>query len=115
MTAMASAGHTQGTRPRTAALIAGTGLLVMTFVAGIANVVVIANPAVPGDPQATAMKLSESADLVRLASAGFIIAAILDITVAWGSYIVLRSVNPGLSLLGGWPLVRRRKLPDVAG
>jgi len=99
---MASASWKHDTRPRTAALVAGIGLVAMAVIAGIANFGVIANLAVPGDPQVTATNLAESADLLRLAAAGFVVVAILDMVVAWGLYIVLRTVNPSLSLLGGW-------------
>lgn len=102
MNIMASASWKHDTRPRAAALVAGIGLLAMAVIAGIANFGVIANLAVPGDPQATAANLADSADLLRLAAAGFAVVAILDMVVAWGLYIVLRTVNPSLSLLGGW-------------
>ena len=85
-----------------AALIAGISLLAMAIIAAYANFAVIANLEIPGDPSATAANLVESAGQVRLAVAGFIIIVILDVIVAWGLYIVLRSVNPSLSLLGGW-------------
>ena len=102
MNTMATVNWKRDTQPRTAALIAGIGLLAMAIIAALANFGVIASLAVPGDPSATAANLAESADLLRLAAAGFIIVAILDMVVAWGLYIVLRSVNPSLSLLGGW-------------
>jgi len=102
MTEMETSSWKHDTRPRTAALITGIGLLAMAVIAAIINFGVIVNLVVPGNPSATAANLTESADLVRLAAAGFVIVAILDMVVAWGLYIVLRSVNPSLSLLGGW-------------
>jgi len=102
MNTMATASWKHDTRPRTAALITGIGLLAMAVLAAIANFGVIANLAVPGDPSATAANLAESPDLLRFAAAGLVIVAILDMVVAWGLYIVLRSVNPSLSLFGGW-------------
>ena len=102
MNTMATASWKHDTRPRTAALITGIGLLAMAVIAAIANFGVIANLAVPGDASATAANLAESADLLRFAAAGLVIVAILDMVVAWGLYIVLRSVNPSLSLFGGW-------------
>ncbi|MGA9531787.1 MAG: DUF4386 domain-containing protein [Anaerolineales bacterium] len=89
-------------RPRTAALVAGIGLLVMAVIGGAANFGVIANLTVPGDAGATAANLIASAGGLRLAGAGLVIVAILDVVVAWGLYIVLRGVNPGLSLLAAW-------------
>lgn len=102
MNTMAIASWKHDTQPRTAALISGIGLLVMAVIAAIANFGVIANLTIPGDPSATAANLAESADLLRFAAAGFVIVAILDMVVAWGLYIVLRSVNPSLSLFSGW-------------
>jgi len=90
------------TQPGTAALIAGISLLAMAIIAAYANFAIIMNLEIPGNPSATAANLVELAGQVRLAVAGFIIIAILDVIVAWGLYIVLRSVNPSLSLLGGW-------------
>jgi len=90
------------TPPGTAALIAGISLLAMAVIAGYANFAVIMNIEVPGDPSATAKNLVEMAGPVRLAAAGFTIVVMLDVIVAWGLYVVLRSVNSGLSLLGGW-------------
>lgn len=102
MNTMATANLKGDTRAGTGALVAGIGLLVTAVVAALANFGVIANLAVPGDPAATAANLAESAELLRLAAAGLIVVAILDVVVAWGLYVVLRSVNPSLSLLGGW-------------
>lgn len=102
MNTMATANWKRDTQPGTAALIAGISLLAMAVIAAYANFAVIMNLDVPGDPSTTAANLVESAGQARLAAAGFIIVVILDVIVAWGLYIVLRSVNPSLSLLGGW-------------
>jgi len=99
---MATANWKRDTQPGTAALIAGISLLAMAVIAAYANFAIIMNLDVPGDPSTTAANLVESAGRARLAAAGFIIVGILDVIVAWGLYIVLRSVNPSLSLLGGW-------------
>ena len=102
MNTMETASWKHDTQPGTAALIAGISLLAMAIIAAYANFAVIANLEVPGDPSTTAANLVESAGQARLAAAGFIIVVILDVIVAWALYIVLRSVNPSLSLLGGW-------------
>lgn len=102
MTIMETANWKRDTQPGTAALIAGISLLAMAVIAAYANFAVIMNLEVPGDPSTTAANLVESAGQARLAAAGLIIVVILDVIVAWGLYIVLRSVNPSLSLLGGW-------------
>lgn len=89
-------------RPRTAALVAGIGLLVMAAIAAPSNFGVIQNLTVPGDAETTAANLINSAVLFRFGASGLLIVAILDVVVAWGLYVVLRSVNPRLSLLGAW-------------
>jgi hypothetical protein len=100
--ASANARLSQDVRPHTAALLAGIALLVMAVIGGAANFGVIANLDVPSDRIATAAHLIASGNTVRLAAAGLVIVAILDVFVAWALYIVLRSVNPGLSLLAAW-------------
>jgi hypothetical protein len=102
MNTVETANWKRDTQPSTAAIITGLSLLVMAVIAAYANFAVIMNLEVPGDPSTTAANLVESAGQVRLAAAGFIVVAILDVIAAWGLYIVLRSVNPSLSLLGGW-------------
>ena len=102
MNTMETANWKRDTQPGTAAIISGISLLAMAVIAAYANFAVIMNLEVPGDPSTTAANLVESAGQARLAAAGFIIVVILDVIVAWGLYIVLRSVNPSLSLLGGW-------------
>ena len=82
MNTVATLNWKRDTQPRTAALIAGIALVAMAVIAALANFGVIANLAVPGDPSATAANLAESAELLRLAAAGFTIVAILDVVVA---------------------------------
>jgi len=74
----------------------------MAVIAGVSNFGVIDNLTVPGDPGTTAANLVNSAALFRLGAVGLVVVAILDVAVAWGLYIVLRSVSPSLSLLGAW-------------
>jgi hypothetical protein len=88
------------TRPRAAAIVAGIGLLAMAVIAAISNFGLIENLTVPGDASTTAANLVNSAGLFRIGASGLLVVAILDVVVAWGIYVVLRSVNPSLSLLG---------------
>jgi hypothetical protein len=100
--AMARTHLTRDTRPRTAAIVAGISLLVMAFIAALSNFGVINSLTVPGDAGATARNLVNSAALFRLGAVGLIVVSILDVVVAWALYVVLRPVNPSLSLLGAW-------------
>jgi hypothetical protein len=82
--------------------VAGTGLLVMAVVSGVSQFGVIAPLTADGGTEAMVARLVDSAAVVRLAAGGLVVAAILDVVVAWGLHIVLRPVNPDLSLLGAW-------------
>lgn len=99
---MTTAEFRRGTRRSTGALVAGIALLAMAVIAGVSNFGVISSLTVPGDPSTTATNLANSAALFRLGATGLVVVAILDVVVAWGLYILLRSVHPGLSLLGAW-------------
>jgi hypothetical protein len=74
----------------------------MAVIAAISNFGIIQNLIVPGNAANTAANLVDSASRVRLAAVGLMLVAMLDIVVAWGLYVVLRKVNPSLSLLGAW-------------
>jgi hypothetical protein len=100
--AIATTQVTRDIRPRTAAIVAGIALLVMAVIAALSNFGVINALTVPGDAGATARNLVNSAALFRLGAVGLIVTAILDVLVAWALYVVLRTVNPSLSLLGAW-------------
>ena len=93
---------TRDIRPRTAAIVAGIALLVMAVIAALSNFGAISALTVPGNAGATARNLVSSAALFRLGAVGLIVTAILDVLVAWALYVVLRTVNPSLSLLGAW-------------
>jgi hypothetical protein len=102
MDTMVNKKWSRDTRPRAAALVAGIGLLIMAVIAALSNFGVINNLIVPGDASATAANLVGSAGLFRLGAVGLIVVAILDVVVAWGLYVALRTVNPSLALLGAW-------------
>ncbi len=102
MNPMVHANGTHDIRPRTAALVGGIGLLVMAVVAALSNFGAINSLMATMDAGATARNLVNSAALFRLGALGLIVTAILDIVVAWALYVVLRTVNPSLSLLGAW-------------
>jgi hypothetical protein len=93
---------TTGTSQRTAALVAGSGLLLMAVFAIFANALVLENLIVPGDAATTADNILANEALFRIGILSLMIVIILDVIVAWGLYIFLRPVNWSLSLLGGW-------------
>lgn len=87
---------------RTAAIVAGLGLLVMAVLAGFANFSVLQNLVVPDDAKITAENIMASAGSFRMGICFFLVVAILDVVVAWALYILLQPVNRSLSLLAAW-------------
>jgi hypothetical protein len=87
---------------RTAALVAGLGLLVMAILAAFANFYVLPNLVVPGDAKGTADNIMASGGLFRIGICSFLVAAVLDVVVAWALYVLLKPVNRSLSLLAAW-------------
>jgi len=86
---------------RSAARIAGAGLLVMAAIA-ILGTVGTQNVIVAGDAARTASNIMDRQLLFRAGVSGWLIIAILDVVVAMALYVVLRPVNRSLSLLAAW-------------
>ena len=84
---------------RQAALVAGLGLLMMTFLAPIANFGVLQKLIVPGDAAITAQNVAAAQGLFRLAIGAFFVVAVLDVVIGWALYIRFQAVNRSLSLL----------------
>jgi hypothetical protein len=85
--------------PRQAALVAGLGLLLMTFLAPIANFGVLQKLIVPGDAAITAQNIAAGQGLFRLAIGAFFAVAVLDVVIGWALYIRFQPINRSLSLL----------------
>jgi len=85
-----------------AALSAGFALLLMAIIAPFANFYIIENLIVPGDILATSNLIMASHMLFRIGIFCLLINAVLDIIVAWGFYIIFKTVNKSLSLLTAW-------------
>lgn len=90
-----------GTSRRTAATVAGVGLLLMAvaaiFALSIYNSVLVAD-----NPARTANSILANEMQFRLAILSFLIVIVLDVIVAWGLYVFFRPVNRHLSLLAAW-------------
>ena len=84
-----------------AALATAVSLLLMAILAPIAQFGVLKTLIVPADAAATTSNIAASLGLFQAAIAAFLIVAILDVLVAWGFYVLLRSVNEGLARLVG--------------
>jgi hypothetical protein len=87
---------------RTAALVAGVGLLIMAILAPFANYYVLQNLIVANDAKATVENILASSGLFRLGVSSLLVVAVLDIIVAWGLYVLLEPVSKNLSLLAAW-------------
>ena len=96
-----AAGHLTPNESR-AALIAGLGLLLMSIAAILADLVVLQELFVPGDPRGTAMNLMAAEPRFRAAVGGIVVVLVLDIVVAWALYLFLERVHASLSLLAAW-------------
>jgi hypothetical protein len=88
--------------PRTAATVAGLGLLLMAILAPFANFYALGNMVVANDAKATADNIAASNGLFRSGIACFLVVAVLDVIVAWALYVLLEPVNKNLSLLAAW-------------
>lgn len=87
---------------RTAAIVAGLGLLAMAILGGFANFSVIQNLVIPGDATTTAENIIASVPTFRTGVLFFLVVAILDVVVAWALYILFIPANKNLSLLAAW-------------
>ena len=87
---------------RTAALIAGVGLLLMAILSPIAYLNTFQSLVKFDDAALTAQNISNSMGAFRTSILLLFIVAILDIVVAWGLYIALVPANKNLSALAAW-------------
>lgn len=88
--------------PRSAAVVAGLGLLLMAVLAPFANFYILGNLVVANDATATANTIFASLGLFRIGIIVFLVVAVLDVVVAWALYVLLEPVNKNLSLLAAW-------------
>jgi len=87
---------------RTAAVIAGVGLLLMTILAPIAYLNTFQSLVKFDDAALTAQNILNSIDAFRTCIILLFTVAILDIVVAWALYILLVPTNKNLSALAAW-------------
>jgi len=94
--------HDPAPSPRSAALIAGVGYIIL-FVLGIfANFIVRTGLVDPNDASATFANITNSESLFRAGLVSFLVLFVVDIVVAWALYIVFKSVNRQVSLVAAW-------------
>ncbi len=96
------ANSTNKTSLRTAALIAGIGLLIMVIAAPFAELYVYPKLIVPENAAETANNIIANKPLFISAIFGYLITFICDLVVAWALYVLLKPVSKNLSLLTAW-------------
>jgi hypothetical protein len=87
---------------RTAAIVAGAGLLVMAILAPIAYFNTFQSLVKFDDAALTAQNILNSMGAFRTCILLLFIVAVLDVVVAWALYIVLVPANKTLSALAAW-------------
>lgn len=97
-----STDKTEGISLRSAAILAGLGLLIMAIIAPFALFYVQEGLVVPDDAATTARNILANEWLFRLGSVSYLVVAGLDVLVAWALYIFLKPANQSLSLLTAW-------------
>jgi len=84
---------------RSASVVAGVSLLLMSVVAIFGNVFVVNGLVTEGDATQTAADIMAAAGLFRLGIASLIFVIALDVVVAWALYRVFSPVSKSLSML----------------
>ena len=87
---------------RTAAIIAGVGLLLMAILSPIAYLNTYQRLVKFDDAALTAQNILNSMGEFRTAILLLFVVALLDVLVAWALYIVLMPANKNLSALAAW-------------
>lgn len=87
---------------RTAARIAGIGLLIMAISAPFAELYAYPQLVIPGNAAETVQNILANQNLFRSAILGYLIAFLCDVIVAWALYVLLKPTNENLSLLTAW-------------
>lgn len=87
---------------RTAALIAGLGLLIMVVAAPFAELYVYPKLVVPNNAAETAQNIMVNRTLFISGIFGYLITFSCDVLVAWALYVLLKPVNENLSILTAW-------------
>lgn len=88
--------------PRSAAVIAGIGYVVLFALGIFANFFVREGLVVGGDAVTTANNILASEGLFRSGLISFLVVFLLDVVVAWALYVVFRGLSKDLSLLAAW-------------
>ena len=92
----------QGITLRQAALIAGLGLLMMSFLAPFAEFFVYPKLVLRGNVEETVLNIRANSGLFWAGAFANLVTYILDVIVAWALWVLLVPVDRALSLLTAW-------------
>jgi hypothetical protein len=84
---------------RSASIIAGVGLLLMSALAGFGKFFALDGLVTPGDATQTARDIVGSEGTFRLGIVSLILVIALDVVIAWALYRVFRPVSKNISML----------------
>jgi hypothetical protein len=87
---------------RRAALVAGLGLLAVALLAGLGNFAAVRPAIAAGDAARTAAAIAGTAGAFRLGILGLLVAAALDVLVAWALRTLFAPVAADLATLAAW-------------
>lgn len=87
---------------RTPALVAGIGLLVLAVLSGWGNFGVVEALVTEANPATTARDILASETTFRLGTVAMLLAAILDVVVAWALWMFFAPVHRGVSAVAAW-------------
>ena len=87
---------------RSASMIAGFGILLMSVLAIFGNFVAVEGLVTGGNAAQTARDILESEGLFRLGIAALFLVVALDVVVAWALYRVFSPASRSISLLAAW-------------
>ena len=94
--------NNQGITLGQAALIAGLGLLIMTFAAPFGEFLVYKKLVNPGNTEETIQNILANKGMLLAGIFSYVVVFICDVIVAWALYVLLIPVNRSLSLLTAW-------------
>ncbi len=97
-----AASATRETSPRTAALVAGVGYVVIFLFAIFGNFVVIGGMVDTADALATAGNIADAESVFRAGLLAFAVVFVVDVPVAWALHVVFRRWHRDQSLLMAW-------------
>jgi hypothetical protein len=98
----APAGTDSNRSLRTASITAGTGLLLMSALAGFGYQIAVKGLVTQGNAAKTAMKIMAHQDLFRFGILSLFLVAALDVVVALALYRVFSPVSERISRLAAW-------------